>query len=391
MFIFDVTKIISYNEYIDFIYSIKARFDLEKKILFDSYDITNSALWKNNMENYIVFRNKYRNLRQRVISDVLSKFRNFLPKRCLIYEFGSLTKFTDRIESDVDLTICYDEKKNDIFECVEELIDYSIIYVFEHAIDQIHGKFQHYPIIHDYDDLTEKDNSYILKFDNNSIEYKCRPNKLTENLINIKNIRDYSSLIEGYREKYTLKCNIDCLYSIQIIENTTNYDFIRDLANLERQNDIFSDYHFDFKKYSFEDSVDISYVKKAFKNTTISMYIMISFLRKKIKWLNQYSMTMNDVFNSNELIELFGKNYIEMLKNSFIKMIFYWDKIELLLKKRGILSSTNCHKIFLKRKLDDMLYEDYRETKLMDKILISINDMNITILNGWEAINKKYG
>lgn len=100
---------------------------------------------------------------------------------------------------------------------------------------------------------------------------------------------------------------------------------------------------------------------------------------------------MNDVFNSNELIELFGKNYIEMLKNSFIKMIFYWDKIELLLKKRGLLSSTNCHKIFLKRKLDDMLYEDYRETKLMDKILISINDMNITILNGWEAINKKYG
>ena len=112
MFIFDVTKIISYSEYSDFISSIKSKFDSEKRILFDNYNVTNNALWNNNVEkNYIVFRNKYRNLRQKVISDVLNKFRNFLPKRCLIYEFGILTKFTDRIESDTDLTICYDEKK----------------------------------------------------------------------------------------------------------------------------------------------------------------------------------------------------------------------------------------------------------------------------------------
>lgn len=31
MFIFDVTTIISYNEYIDFIYSLKSKFDSEKK------------------------------------------------------------------------------------------------------------------------------------------------------------------------------------------------------------------------------------------------------------------------------------------------------------------------------------------------------------------------
>lgn len=312
-----------------------------------------------------------------------------MPKKCLIYEFGSLAKFTDRIESDIDLTICYDEKKNDIFECVEELINYSIIYVFEHSIDHIHGKFQHYPLIRDYDNLTEKDNSYILKFDNGSIEYKCEHDILTENLMNIKNVRDYSSLIEGYREKYILKCNIDCLYSIQIIENTTNYDFIGDLANLENQNDIFSNYHFDFLQYSFEDNIEVSYIKKAFKNTMVSMYIMISFLRKKIKWLNQYSMTMDDVFNSNELIELFGMNYIESLKNDFIKMIFYFDKIELLLKKSNIPLSTRCHKLFSKQKLNDMLYKDYKETNLMDEILASINNLNITILNGWRLIDKK--
>lgn len=264
------------------------------------------------------------------------------------------------------------------------------MYIFEQSIDQIHGKFQHYPITHEYDSLTAEDNSYILKFDNKSIEYKCAPDALIENLMGIKNVRDYRSLIEGYNEKYILKCNIDCLYSIQIIENTLGYDFIGDLAKLENQNDIFSNYKFDFKKYYFENNIEISYIKKAFKNTIVSMYILISFLRKKVNWLKQYSMNMDDVFNSDELAKLLGVEYIESLKNSFIKMIFYWDKIELILKQNGIRLSTRCHKLFSKKNLNDMLYEAYKETNLMDKILISINNLNIIILNGWKVIKKNY-
>lgn len=37
-----------------------------------------------------------------------------------------------------------------------------------------------------------------------------------------------------------------------------------------------------------------------------------------------------------------------------------------------------------------MLYEAYKETNLMDKILISINNLNIIILNGWKVIKKNY-
>lgn len=388
MFVFDVSKIIGYNEYIDFISLIKSKFDLEKRRLFDSYDITNNALWNNNAENYNEFRNKYRALRQNVVFEVINKFRCYLPKRCLIYEFGSLIKFTDRIESDIDLTFCYDEKKNNVYECVEELIDYSIVYVFESSIDHIHGKFQHYPAIHGYDDLTEKDNLYVLKFNNGTIEYKCGPETLAENLMNIKNVRDYNSLIEGYKEKYTLKCNIDCLYSIQIIENSTDYDFIKDLADLENHNDIFSNYIYVFKEYSFEDEIEIAYIKKALKNTIVSMYIMISFLRKKIMWLDQYSMTMDDVFNSSKLKSFFGEGYIESLKNTLIKMIFYWDKIELLLKKNDILLSTRCHKFFNKQVLNDMLYKEYNETNLLDKTVVSINELNTIISNGWRIINE---
>ena len=71
-----------------------------------------------------------------------------------------------------------------------------------------------------------------------------------------------------------------------------------------------------------ENNIEISYIKKAFKNTIVSMYILISFLRKKVNWLKQYSMNMDDVFNSDELAKLLGVEYIESLKNSFIKITF---------------------------------------------------------------------
>lgn len=389
MFVFDVTNIINYKEYMGFISSVKSSFDIERKILFDIYNITNSASWNNDSNKYIEFRDKYRILRQDVIREIIKRFRNFLPENCIIYEFGSLTKFTDRIESDVDLTFCYDENKTYTFECAEVLINYSICYVFEHSIDNIHGKFQHYPMIHDYDDLTEEDNLYILKFSHACIEYRCGPEALIENIMGIKNVRDYKSLIDGYKEKYTLECNIDCLYSILVIENSTRYNFIDDLAELENKHNIFLNYKFDFKKYLFGNEVEISELKKAFKETIVSMYIMISFLRKKVNWLDQYSMTMDDVFNSNELILLFGEEYIKNLKNSFVKMIFYWDRIELLLKKNEIRLSTRCHKVFSKKKLNDMLYEKYSEESLVDKALYSINDLNTVVSHGWRVISEK--
>ena len=135
--------------------------------------------------------------------------------------------------------------------------------------------------------------------------------------------------------------------------------------------------------------IKISELKKAFKNTIVSMYIMISFLRKKVKWLNQYSMTMDDVFHSNELSAFLGKDYIKNLKESFIKMIYYWDRIELLLKENDILLSTRSQAVFSRENLDDMLYEKYNQKHLIDNILSSINDLNTMIFRGWGIINEK--
>lgn len=387
MFIFDATNIINYEDYNSFIFSIKNRFDKEKELLFDIYNIANSAFWDNDISRYTTFRSQYRNLRQNVINEIIEKFRKFLPNNCLIYEFGSLAKFSDRIESDVDLTFCYDEKKTPIFECAEELINYSIAYVFEHSIDHVHGKFQHYPIIHDYDNLTEKDNLFILKFKHNCIEYKCGAGTLIENIMGKKNVRDYQSLIDGYLEKYILKCDIECLYSIIIIENSTKHDFVGDLTNLENNNNIFLNYSFHYQEYFFDNEIKISYIKKILKSTVVSIYIMISFLRRKIKWLNEYSMTIEDFFNSSEIEFFFGGDYIKNLRRAFIKTIFYWDKIELALKDYKISLSSRSHVILSKQDLDDILNKKYHENNLTDKILLSVNDLNILISQGWSFIN----
>lgn len=388
MYIFDCTSIIGYDNYKNFISSLKENFDIQKARLFNEYNIKDISSISS-QSSYFEFRTKYRSLRQDIIKTVIKKFRYLLPKECLIYEFGSLTKFTDRIESDTDLTICYDSPKTELFECVEELINYSITYVFEHSIDHIHGKFQHYPMMHEFDSLKESDNLYILKFDKTSIEIKCGPETLSENLMNIKNVRDYISLIKGYEEKYLYNCNIDCLYSIQILENTTNHDFLEDLADLERDNNIFTQYSYAPEKYIFDQNLEISYIKKAFKNTVVSLYIMVAYLRKKVKWLNSYSMTIEDVFNSEALRAFFGEAYITRLKASFITMFFYWDKIELLLKKNNILLSTRCHKIFSKQQLNDMLFHEYHLENMMDDILLAINTLNDVVTEGWSSINQK--
>lgn len=388
MFVFDCSSIISYRDYTQFIYSLKNKFIQEKQNLFERYGVRASAYWNIFSKDYFEFRNEYRSLRQNMVQDVLVRFRHFLPKKCLIYEFGSLTKFTDRIESDTDLTICYDEPKTSLFENVEELIDYSIVQILDHTIDHVHGKFQHYPCIPNYDYLTENDNLYVLKFQDGVISYKSGPETLSENIMNIKNVRDYKSLIDGYKEKYDLGCNIDCLYSIRILENTTDHDFLNDLATLENQNNIFFNYRYCHATYSFGENIEISYIKKALKNTIVAMYIMISYLRKKIKWLNQYSMNMDDVFNSNILCDFLGADYLKQLQSCFIQMIFYWDKIELTLKKNDILLSTRCHKWFSKQQLNDMLFHDYQTKDLVDEILKSINNLNNVVSYGWNQIKK---
>lgn len=386
MFVFDCTEIIGYREYLDFLAFVRAEFDAEKRILFDKFSIA-GEICSFDPKAYDEFRHLYRNLRQRVIEKVLARFRAFLPSACLIYEFGSLTKFTDRIESDIDLTICFDDAKTVVHECVEELIDYTIAAVFRQSIDTVHGKFQHYPEDRRHDALTEADNLYVLQFGRERIAYKCGPETLHENLMHIKNRRDYRSLIDGYKEKYALRCNIDCLYSIDLLENTSGHDFIGDLASLEANNDIFDGFRYEERVYDFGNTVEISQVKKALKNTIVAVYTMIAYLRKRVDWLKGYSMTMDDVFQSDVLRAAFGGDYMTRLRHCMLLMLFYWDKIELILKRNDIRLSTRCHLRFARQELNNMLYREYRQQDMMEAVEFSINSLNALVARGWRQVS----
>lgn len=361
MFIFDATNVISYEDFNSFLTKEKRLLESKKQQLFEKYSIMEQVSWDENKVQFNLFRTDYNRLIRQSVYAVIAYYRSFLPKECLIVEFGSFVKGTERILSDIDLTICYDEIKTEHYECAEMLINYTITQLLNFSIDHIHGKFQHYPLMSDFDHLTEADNHYRLQFSEHHIDFQCGPETLQENLMNIKNVRDYSSMLEGYEEKYLLKCDIDCLYSIHIIENTMKHDFISDLAALEQRYDICSDYQFNTKPSELASQFSISELKRILKHHgVVEFYIFLAKLRKVIPFaLQDYSMDMECLRHNPMLNEYFGEDYISQLFEAFLKLVFFWNRMELSLSHRNIALSTRCHQQFTLTNMDQLLQEDW--------------------------------
>ena len=112
MILFDARKITSYEDFESFLKKETDMFNSTKISLFEKYDMLKADLTESRIEEYQSFRNEYRELVQRIIKDVIAHYRHHLPKNCLITEFGSFIKRTERILSDIDITFCYDEEKN---------------------------------------------------------------------------------------------------------------------------------------------------------------------------------------------------------------------------------------------------------------------------------------
>lgn len=360
MITFDARKIISFKEFNIFLNEESVFFNTAKKELFNKYDILKPCNWNGNVEKYQSFRNEYRELVQKIIKDVIAYYRVFLPQKCLITEFGSFVKRTERILSDIDFTICYDEPKTEIYECAEELIDYTIATILGYSIDRVHGNFQHYPRIERFSELTENDNLYRIIFNEAFIDYKCGPKTLAENLTNIKNIRNYQTLLKSFEIKYQKKADIDSLYSIEILENTTEHDFFKDLSILEKEFDVCSGYKFNIAKSYLPKKIKISELRNMFKIQCINeLYIFLAKLRKKEKINNAYSMNI-DVFWENKIFSDFWKDEeLFKLKESFYKLLFYWNRLELTLNSRKIELGSHCHKEFFIEDLNNFLFEDW--------------------------------
>ena len=387
MILFDARKITSFEEFESFLKKETDIFNSTKISLFEKYDMLKADLTESSIEEYQSFRNEYRELVQRIIKDVIAHYRHHLPKNCLITEFGSFIKRTERILSDIDITFCYDEEKTEIYECAEELIDFTIASVLGFSIDHVHGNFQHYPKNEDFNKLTESDNHYRIQFDENVIDYKCGPETLAENLTNIKNIRDYKTLLTSFEIKYQKKADIDSLYSIEILENTTNHDFLLDLMKFDEKYDICDNYQFKLQDSYLNENFSISELKKILKhNGIVEFYIFIAKLRKSVELFNSYYMNIEMLWHNKPLIDFFGFDFVNRLRTNFITFIFYWNRIELSLKKRGIALSTRCYKSVTKKEINNILNNDWGYSTNIDTILTSKNNLTHMISEGLSKI-----
>lgn len=390
MFIFNAEKITTKNDFDLFVDGQTKLLKETKRLLFKKYRILCKGAWTGDVENYQKFRDEYKNLVNRILINVISEYRHFLPEKCLIVEFGSFAKRTERIFSDFDFTICYDEPKTEQYEVAEELIDYSLASIFEISIDKIHGKFQHYPDMPEMYIYTEKDNHYRLVFEDGVIDYKCGPETLNENLMHIKNVRDYQSMITGYEEKYKYKCDIDCLYSKVIIENTTEHDLIGDLAALEEKYDVCDGYIFKLSPYVLKEQFQISEIKKLLKvDGIVEFYIFVSMLRKKVGFNSTYSMDISQLWTNNIIISTFGKEYIYRLQQDFTEFIFFFNRIEVSLNIRDIPLSTRCYDEFTLESINEMLAEDWGSSTDLGMVVGARNKLTSSIQVGLSILKER--
>lgn len=381
MIIFDVSKIITYSDFNEFVQTEKQYFLAQKKALFYKYQIDSPVEWDNDIKIYTNFRNEYRNLIQSILKKTIGFYRKYLPEKCLIAQFGSLAKKTDRVLSDIDFTICYDVPKTQTYECAEELIDYSLSKIFEISIDHIHGKFQHYPEMKEIKNI--KEDCYRIQFENKFEEYRCGPETFHENLMNIKNVRDYNSLMQGYYNIYKSHNNFGCLFSMIIIENSTNHNFIEDLIKLESENNICEGYEFVLEDYVLQLSFKISEIKKLLKKyTMVQFYFFLVKLRKVIKMSDSYSMNIDEIWEREEFQKFYGDNYCQNLRSTFISLLFYWNRLELSLDKRKIALSTRCYNETTGKEINRILIEDWGNSFKLNQLISVRNDLVDLIREG---------
>lgn len=390
MFLFNAEKITTKNDFDFFVGEQNKFLNKTKGVLFRKYGVLCKGDWIGDVENYQKFRDEYKNLVHGILINVISEYRRFLPEKCLIVEFGSFAKGTERIFSDFDFTICYDEPKTEQYEVAEELIDYSLASIFEISVDKIHGKFQHYPDMPEMYIYTEEDNRYRLIFEDGIIDYKCGPETLNENLMHIKNVRDYQSMITGYEEKYKYKCNIDCLYSKVIIENTTEHDLFGDLAALEEKYDICDGYIFKLSPYIQKGRFQISEIKKLLKaDGVVEFYIFISMLRKKVGFNSTYSMDISTLWTNNIILSTFGEEYVSRLRQAFTEFIFFFNRIEVSLNKRDIPLSTRCYDEFTLASINVMLAEDWGTSTDLGMVVGARNKLASSIQAGLSILKER--
>lgn len=92
----------------------KRSFERKREGLFNKYLILEKSRWDGDLKKYDSFRDEYLVIINGILTDSIYKYREVSSEKCLIAEFGKpLAKRTERVLSDLDFTICYDDPKTE--------------------------------------------------------------------------------------------------------------------------------------------------------------------------------------------------------------------------------------------------------------------------------------
>ncbi len=359
MTVFDVRDIISFDFFYSFILNESIRFNTHKHGLFRKYDVLKSAEWDEDIDKYQNFRLEYRTLVSSVVQRTIKQYRSFLPEKCFIFEFGDFITHTERILSNVDFMICYDEPQTVEYECIQELICYSVTNILRRT-NMHEGKLK-------ADCFSRQ---CRLLFDGFKIDYQ-KENK--------KNVCDYEVMLNILESEYRNGTNK--LFSFNILENTTEHDFFADIARIETRN--YDRAKFNFEKLPHGDSFSISELKRAFENDCIDgLCVFTANVNEFLSIRKSYSVNVEMLWTDLSVFSLFGADFFNDLKRSFVSFIFYWNRMQMSFCSRGILFDSSSHIRFSIDEIDCILSVDWGKSTNMQRILSEKKQLMMLIVEG---------
>ncbi len=380
MFIFDARKIISFDQFNSFINDVKSKFSKKKKEVLRRFNILGPSEWNGEVDYYQNFRKEYRKCIMEMFESVISFYKPYLPINHLILLEGSYGRDSDRIYSDIDYTLIYDEEKNDYFCCVEELINLSLALICEISRDKVHSIFTYVPSAIEEKNYLEAENSFQMVFSSDKvIEYCCRKNTIPDVVSNMLSVRDYDSFLRYLETEMKDKNYTEWLYSFKIVENTSEHDFENDLYKLEIKYGYLTYHSISPCKNTLDSEFTIAALKKNIKYEVLDrLYLFISYIRKINQvYTKQFEFLNVEAFFNNRLIaSLIGEKDYNDIRKRYVEYLFLMNRLEISLKKRDIELSSHVYDIISISEIRDMLLNDWAMDNGLVRILSLKNELN---------------
>lgn len=371
MQLFNAINIISYDEFEYVIVNIQKQFETQKKEIFYKYNIYDQIDWDKDTEKYQKFRYDFRTVVVNMFKKVINFYKKYLPNEYIILLEGSYGRDSDRIFSDIDYTLIYDVEKTDYLACIEELINLSLARICNIPRDKVHSIFTYLPSNIPQRTYTEKDNAFMMVFEDYKLEYKCRKNTIHDVMSNIFSVRSYNHFIAYLDNEMKLHPDTEWLYSFKIIENTSAHNLLNDITEMEKKYRKISFSSIQIDEHLPADIFTIAQFKKVIKYDLLDkFYLFVSRMRKIYQAIfDEYSfLNVEEFLSNNKYVKIIGKHFHENIKNLYVEYLFYLNRLEISLGNNKIELSSHNYKKVSKDWIEEIYYADWRYNNVISRL-----------------------